>query len=126
VEHLINARFVHQLHNKDYDETLHKDTYFRFPFENIGKTVNDQKYSQCAHKPISINHQTTDSASGNRMYLERYPSVTTILSNTKPANEFFGLMNWRKSNIEKFGKEKFGLMQRDTTMKGTNFHQVSG
>ncbi|XP_031548638.1 uncharacterized protein LOC116286306 [Actinia tenebrosa] len=119
VEHLVNARLLHQLH-KDYDESTAKS---KIPFKNIGKPVNNQRYLQCIHKPLSINHQMSDSVGGNRMYLERYPSVTTILSNTKPPNEFFGLMNWRKSNIERFGKEKFGLMQKDTTIKGTTFHQ---
>ena len=62
---------------------------------------------------------------GGRIYLDKFCSVTSILSQTKPPSEFFALKNWAKSQVSELGKEKFKEKKKSISRRGTLFHHVS-
>ena len=101
------------------------DSKIYCPFLNPSKTVDQEALSSLLRSPLSIHHASKLQRHGERIYLDKYHSVTSILSQTKPASEHFALKNWKKSQISELGKEQFKKNTKNTFKKGTLFHQVS-
>ena len=57
---------------------------------------------------------------------ERYklPSVTTILQDTMPRNNWFGLHNWRQSMIQEHGEKGYQEWRQEVIRSGKKFHKV--
>ena len=67
---------------------------------------------------VSLKRQMVE---GKRLYAvegDHYPSVTTVLSNTKKKKAIIN--NWRK----KVGKEEADRITKRSTTRGTNFHAI--
>ena len=94
------------------------------PFINPNKCVDSRALNQCIAEPLCLEFEKTEGADGSRLYQQKFPSVTTILQQTKPANEFFALRNWQKAQIVEHGEERFKEMSQTVTRRGTDFHQV--
>ena len=75
--------------------------------------------------PLSIHYANKKEKNGERIYLEKFRSVTSILSQTKPPSEWFALKNWKKAQISELGDEEFKEMKKTISRKGTLFHHVS-
>lgn len=92
------------------------------PFVNQSKTVNQEALSSFLLSPLSIHCGSRKNRNGERIYLDKYHSVTTILSQTKPASEHFALKNWAKAQISELGEEKFKEKKKYISRRGTSFH----
>ena len=95
------------------------------PFINDTKTVNHDVLSSLSISPLSIHLGSKNVKDGGRIYLDKFCSVTSILSQTKPPSEFFALKNWAKSQVSELGKEKFKEKKKSISRRGTLFHHVS-
>ena len=95
------------------------------PFINHTKTVNHDVLSSLSISPLSIHLGSKKVKDGGRIYLDKFCSVTSILSQTKPPSEFFALKNWAKSQVSELGKEKFKEKKKSISRRGTLFHHVS-
>ena len=96
------------------------------PFLNQNKTdIHQNTISSLFLSPLSIHYANKKQQNGERIYLDKFHSVTSILSQTKPASEHFALKNWRKAQISEFGEEQFKKNTKNTFKKGTVFHHVS-
>ena len=95
------------------------------PFINHTKTVNHDVLSSLSISPLSIHLGSKNMKDGGRIYLDKFCSVTSILSQTKPPSEFFALKNWAKSQVSELGKEKFKEKKKSISRRGTLFHHVS-
>ena len=72
-----------------------------------------------------FNYPTSTRAlyNGKRLYdvnNEKYPSVTTILSSTKPQSEIDSLNRWR----EKVGHKQAEIITKEATERGSGMHEV--
>lgn len=95
------------------------------PFLNQSKTVEQKALSSLLLSPLSIHYTNKKQRNGERIYLDKFHSVTSILSQTKPASEHFALKNWKKAQISELGKEQFEKNTKNTFKRGTLFHNVS-
>lgn len=95
------------------------------PFINPTKTVNHDVLSSLTLSPLSIHLGSKKVKDGGRIYLDKFCSVTSILSQTKPPSEFFALKNWAKSQVSELGEEKFKEKKKSISRRGTLFHHVS-
>ena len=95
------------------------------PFINHTKTVNHDVLSSLSISPLLIHLGSKNVKDGGRIYLDKFCSVTSILSQTKPPSEFFALKNWAKSQVSELGKEKFKEKKKSISRRGTLFHHVS-
>lgn len=55
----------------------------------------------------------------------KFPSVTTVLDQTRPRSSWFSLRNWRRSMIEEMGEEEFKKWKQNVINVGKSFHSVS-
>lgn len=94
-----------------------------FPFINKDKTTNKDALSSLRVSPLSIHYSSKRVKNGERIYLDKFQSVTSILNQTKPANEFFALKNWQKAQISELGEEQFKEKRKTISRRGTGFHQ---
>lgn len=95
------------------------------PFLNQSKTFDQKALSSLLLSPLSIHYANKVQRYGERIYLDKFHSVTSILSQTKPASEHFALKNWKKAQISELGKEQFEKNTKNTFKRGTLFHHVS-
>lgn len=115
----INAKNISHLDN-DRDIT---EGEIHSPFLNHSRGTDQQAVSSLLESPLSM-HYMNKNHNGERIYLGKYPSVTSILGQTKPPNEHFALLNWRKAQISELGKKKFNKQAKITFKKGQLFHQA--
>ncbi|KAL9968525.1 hypothetical protein ACROYT_G020632 [Oculina patagonica] len=92
------------------------------PFLNQSKTLDKKALSSLLLSPLSIHCANKVQRYGERIYLDKFHSVTSILSQTKPASEHFALKNWKKAQISELGKEQFEKNTKNTFKRGTQFH----
>ncbi|XP_068700661.1 mitochondrial genome maintenance exonuclease 1-like [Montipora foliosa] len=97
------------------------------PFMNKNKTTNQEALSSLLVSPLSIHYSSKTLKNEQRIYLKKFTSVTSILSQTKPPSEFFALTNWRKAQISELGEEQFKEKKKTISRRGTQFHhEVQG
>ena len=92
---------------------------------NKNKTTNQEALSSLLVSPLSIHYSNKTLKNEQRIYLKKFTSVTSILSQTKPPSEFFALTNWRKAQISELGEEQFKEKKKTISRRGTQFHHVS-
>ncbi len=100
-----------------------------FPFEG----VHPVNHHGNEHLPPR-NHDTVervDSSSGVRHYVIKssegsyhFPSVTTVLEATQPAEMYFRLLNWRKGLVKEHGETKSIDITQGIIQSGKDFHKV--
>ena len=95
------------------------------PFVNHSKIVDQQAVSSFLSSPLSVQYANKIQRNGDRIYLDKYHSVTSILKHTRPASEFFALKNWKKAQISELGEEQFKKNKKSTFNRGILFHHVS-
>lgn len=106
------------------DEDISKSEIY-CPLINHNKSTNEEVLSSLLLCPLSIHYANKKEKNGERIYLEKFRSVTSILSQTKPPSEWFALKNWKKAQISELGDEEFKEMKKTISRKGTLFHHVS-
>ena len=94
------------------------------PFVNHSKATDQKAVSSLLQSPLSL-HYKNRIHNGERIYVGKYSSVTSVLNQTKPPNEYFALLNWKKAQISELGKKQFKEKAKNTIRKGKLFHQVS-
>lgn len=96
------------------------------PFVNHScKIVDQDAVSSFLLSPLSVQYANKTQRNGDRIYLDKFPSVTSILKHTRPASEYFALKNWKKSQISELGEEQFKKNKKSTFNRGILFHHVS-
>ena len=95
------------------------------PFVNHSKTVDQDAVSSFLLSPLSVQYANKTQRNGDRIYLDKFPSVTSILKHTRPASEYFALKNWKKTQISELGEEQFKKNKKSTFNRGILFHHVS-
>lgn len=94
------------------------------PFVNHSKTVDQDAVSSFLLSPLSVQYANKTQRNGDRIYLDKFPSVTSILKHTRPASEYFALKNWKKTQISELGEEQFKKNKKSTFNRGILFHHV--
>ncbi len=100
-----------------------------FPFEGV-LPVNhhgDENLPPRNHDSV----ERIDSSSGVRHYVIKssegsyhFPSVTTVLEATQPADMYFRLLNWRKGLVKEHGESKSIDITQGIIQSGKDFHKV--
>jgi len=54
-----------------------------------------------------------------------FPSVTNVLSYTKPRSFNFAVKTWYQSQVKELGEEGAEKMKRENKLQGENFHKVN-
>lgn len=114
-----NTKNISQLDN----DTGGAESEIHSLFVNPSRGANQEAVSSLLESPLSLQYMNRNQ-NGERIYLGKYPSVTSILGQTKPPNEHFALLNWRKAQISELGKRKFNKQAQITFRKGQLFHQA--
>ena len=94
-------------------------------FLNQNKIADQKAVSSFLSSPLSVHYANRIQQNGDRIYLDKYHSVTSILKHTRPASEYFALKNWRKSQISELGEKQFKKNKKNTFKRGILFHHVS-
>lgn len=63
-----------------------------------------------------------DTCNEDEIFLEKKPSVSTILNLGGNQNKAFIISKWRKKKIEEMGEEPFKKYQKDIIQRGKTFH----
>lgn len=92
------------------------------PFINHNKSMDQEALSSFLQSPLSIYYSNKKLTNGERIYVEKFRSVTSILGQTKPPSELFALKNWKKAQISELGKEQFKEKKTNISRRGTLFH----
>jgi len=87
--------------------------------------MDQEALSSFLQSPLSIYYSNKKLTNGERIYVEKFRSVTSILGQTKPPSELFALKNWKKAQISELGKEQFKEKKTNISRRGTLFHHVS-
>lgn len=94
------------------------------PFVNHSKIVDQEALSSFLSSPLSVQYANKIQRNGDRIYLDKYHSVTSILKQTRPASEYFALKNWKKAQISELGEGQFKKNKKNTFNRGILFHHV--
>nr|XP_002119404.1 mitochondrial genome maintenance exonuclease 1 [Ciona intestinalis] len=81
-------------------------------------SCSSQKVKDILTFPLTHNHETPPTIETTK----KLPSVTRILSATKPPEQQLILLNWKKKMIAEMGEEGFNQMQKDTLSAGSACH----
>ena len=92
-----------------------------FPFQNESKLY--QKMSSDMD-PLSITLSSEKVCGLDRVYEEKFPSVTTVLSATKSKKNLEQLARWRTKELGSMGLKNFIQMEQETFDSGTRLHEV--
>lgn len=94
------------------------------PFVNHSKIVDQEALSPFLSSPLSVQYANKIQRNGDRIYLDKYHSVTSILKQTRPASEYFALKNWKKAQISELGEGQFKKNKKNTFNRGILFHHA--
>ncbi|XP_028415450.1 mitochondrial genome maintenance exonuclease 1-like [Dendronephthya gigantea] len=104
--------------------TYHDRTKDSTPFMNPNRQQNQCNLDvRRTDFPLQVSLSATKNNNG-RVYSGDHPSVTTILDQTRPKNEFYALLSWRRGLIKKLGVEGYNDKVMNITNRGTTFHQA--
>ncbi len=73
---------------------------------------------------LSIKIPADSTKEHGRLYLGKFPSVTTVLGGTKSQEDVATLDNWEKSEIKRQGGDKFKDSVNKTLDNGKILHEV--
>lgn len=123
-------------HSSTEQECQQKCEVFDFPFEGESSEAEsaesgheEQGRDSNAPRPFTVERIQTPEGRFYQIHSQEesynFPSVTTVLSSTRPPQSYFSLRNWRKNMVKEHGESGYRKIKEETMRTGSHFHRVN-